>query len=45
MKLYENFNGLVLMDSLSLDSNNGYKEYKEIFVMKDLFPFDYVLLK
>ncbi len=42
MKLYENFDGLVPMDLLNFNSNIGYKQYKENFVMENLFPFYYV---
>jgi hypothetical protein len=44
-ELYENLNALVPMDLSSLNFHNGFKYYKGIHIVKDLFLIDYVLLK
>jgi hypothetical protein len=43
VELYENPDALVAMDSLN--PNYRSKSYKKFFIVENLFPIDYVLLK
>lgn len=45
VELYENLDTLVAMNSISLNFNGGFGQYKGIIIMKNLFPIDYVILK